>query len=87
MSLAMRVKRWFTGTPDEYNPTNDDIGKHHKRQVCRETFTSSGAAPFSTPEDKDIPTTGAAQFATPVNVGDTTISRSLLYLENGPIQP
>ena len=39
MSLAKRVKRWFTGTPDEYtSPTNDYIRKHQKGQTIENSY-------------------------------------------------
>jgi hypothetical protein len=62
ISLANRVKQWFTGTPDEYNPTNDDIRKHHERQDGRDAPTS-GSASSPTPEDRDdIPTSGEVSY-------------------------
>ena len=59
------------GKPDEYNPTNNDIRKHHETQEDRDTPTR-GAAP---PENR-YTFTRAAPFSKPVNVDDTTISHS-----------
>ena len=70
ISLAKSVKQWFTGTPDEYNPTNDHIRKYHEMQDGRETPTS-GTDPFPTPEDRDIPTSPSP---TPFNADDTHFS-------------
>ena len=79
ISLMNRVIRWFTGTPYEYNPTNDHIKKYHEMQLEAARGTpDSGAAPFPMSEDRDIPTSGATPFPTSVNVDDTTISPGLL---------
>jgi Interferon-inducible GTPase (IIGP) len=66
MSLAIRIIQWFTGAPDEYNPTNYYIKNYLEIQDGRD----------ATPEDRDIPTS-ASPFPTPVNVEDTKTSNLL----------
>jgi hypothetical protein len=72
-SIYSWAKQLFTGTPDEHNPTNDQIMKHHGMPENGDTPTC-GAAPFSSPP-------------MPVNVDDTTISHSSITPTVSSSQP
>jgi len=65
VSVYEYVKSWFTGKPDDYNPTNDDIMKHHGMKEDEDT-PKSRSAPPPKPEDMDIPTSGAAPSRFPM---------------------
>ena len=67
-SLAKRIKQWFTGTPDEYNPTNDDIRNHHNMQE------------EEPPRERYPCQSVVINDHMPVNVDDTTISHSPLQV-------